>query len=416
MLKVSAAKKRITPEGQFLPCHLCGHAIRTAQSKGVMDELWAEAIVLKINDQTLIWVSHDLIGEDRSKNDEMRKHISEKYNVPVQNITIGFVHTHSAPQYSNEPDMIVFSGTPVAGYMEFVENQIEAAVDQCFTQPFEEVHAFMKNTLVNGYYGNRNGKDKIGDNWITSVTFEKDDGTVVCGFFNMSTHSTILGPQNLFVSADLAGYLNREFQARWGAIVLTMIGAAGDMSNRQYRQGNDYKELKRVGEGIMAQIDANPQHDPLNINELNIETFTYHKITQLDRNKKEAQLKDIENRLANAKTFDEKKVYTSSLSFAKSTLNETTATMDCTCTLFQLGDVFILSIPAELFSCFGLQIKDEMKVKCPIIWGYSNYTVGYLADRAEYGQSFETAASNIPEGMTEEIVELIIKHIHNMQH
>ena len=88
--------------------------------------------------------------------------------------------------------------------------------------------------------------------------------------------------------------------------------------------------------------------------------------------------------------------------------------MDCKSILYKLDDLYICSIPAELFSCFGLEIKKEMNVKCPIVWGYSNYSVGYLADKAEYGSSFETAASEIPEGTTEEIVGQIIDTIHKI--
>ena len=76
-----------------------------------------------------------------------------------------------------------------------------------------------------------------------------------------------------------------------------------------------------------------------------------------------------------------------------------------------MNDVFILTIPAELFSRFGLEIKQAMAAVCPIVWGYSNYSVGYLVDRAEYGRSFESAAGSIPEGTTEEIVAEILNEI-----
>ena len=60
-----------------------------------------------------------------------------------------------------------------------------------------------------------------------------------------------------------------------------------------------------------------------------------------------------------------------------------------------MNDLFILTIPAELFSRFGLEIKQAMSAVCPIVWGYSNYSVGYLVDREEYGRSFESAASSV---------------------
>lgn len=190
-----------------------------------------------------------------------------------------------------------------------------------------------------------------------------------------------------------------------------MIGAAGDMSNRQLRQGNDYNELKRIGDGIMAQIDANPQHDELKIEDIIVEKVDYKKSYDLDRSKKEKQIAEIKKRLENAKTFDETKVYTSALAAAENSLTHSHGEIDCNSVLYKIGDLCICSIPAELFSCFGLEIKEAMHVKCPIIWGYSNYSVGYLADIAEYGSSFETAASEIPEGTTEEIVSGIVKSL-----
>ena len=412
-MRICTSKKRITPEGKFFPCYLCGHAIRKDIGKGIADELYAEAMVIKIDNQTLVFVSFDLIGMDKSVNEKLRDEISEKYNIPFENINIGFVHTHSAPEYSVEG---IFGDTPKAipGYMDYVVSQIKEAIDDCMDGEFKEVKAYYKNTVVNGLYSNRNGIDKIGDNNITFVTFEEENGNVVGGFLNFTCHSTVLGPQNYYVSSDLAGYLNREFQIRYGVAPITMIGAAGDMSNRQLRQGNDYKELKRVGEGIMAQIDANSQHDELKIDNLIVKKVNYFKTYKLDVEKKKAQIENIKNKLANAKNFDETKVYTSALAGAERSLNHTEGSMDCECVLYKMDDLFICTIPAELFSCFGLEIKKEMNVKCPIVWGYSNYSVGYLANKAEYGTSFETAASEIPEGTTEEIVTQVIESIHEI--
>jgi hypothetical protein len=67
-------------------------------------------------------------------------------------------------------------------------------------------------------------------------------------------------------------------------------------------------------------------------------------------------------------------------------------------------------MPAELFSCFGLKIKSAMKVKCPVFWGYSNYSVGYLYNKEEAGLSFESAATNIPVGIPEKIVEYLCEN------
>ena len=52
-----------------------------------------------------------------------------------------------------------------------------------------------------------------------------------------------------------------------------------------------------------------------------------------------------------------------------------------------------------------------MNCKCPILWGYCNYSVGYLGNIDDYGNSFETSASDIPVGTTEKIVSEIVELI-----
>ena len=58
-----------------------------------------------------------------------------------------------------------------------------------------------------------------------------------------------------------------------------------------------------------------------------------------------------------------------------------------------------------------VEIKKAMNCKCPILWGYCNYSVGYLGNIDDYGNSFETSASDIPVGTTEKIVSEIVKLI-----
>ncbi len=75
--------------------------------------------------------------------------------------------------------------------------------------------------------------------------------------------------------------------------------------------------------------------------------------------------------------------------------------------IIHLGDIEICTLPGELFSCLGLEIKSAMDVKCPIYWGYSNYSVGYLYNKEEAGLSFESAATNIPVGASEALVDYL---------
>ena len=96
-------EKELHPKVAFVHVICVGMQSVPVKVKGIMDELNTEALVLKDEKTTLIFVSFDLIGMDRDHNEALRNKIAAKYNVPFENINIAFVHTHSAPEYMEHP-------------------------------------------------------------------------------------------------------------------------------------------------------------------------------------------------------------------------------------------------------------------------------------------------------------------------
>lgn len=134
-------------------------------------------------------------------------------------------------------------------------------------------------------------------------------------------------------------------------------------------------------------------------------TFHFEETYYPEKAKKQAQYDEIAQKIEAAKTFDEKKVYSSALAIAKNGLECKPFHLDLNSVYLEMVDLKILTVPAELFSRFGVQLKEAMNCVCPICWCYSNYNVSYLGNKEDYGASFETAASDIPIGTTEKIVE-----------
>ena len=366
-----------------------------------MNPLWTTALRWEIDGDNLIWVTVELIGLERSYTEGIAQEISLKYNIPKENITICFTHTHSAPE-CREKSWLGPGAVP--GYMDFVREQVLAVVEECFLAEMQPVELYAGTTVIEGCYGNRNGKDKPCDKTVTTLEFRNGD-KVVAGIGHFTCHSTVLGPQNLLVSSDLAGYVARALEEKWGVYPLIFVGAAGDMSNRLYRQGNDLAELNRVGKEMMDQVFAGIHPEKLSVSKPVIRTFHFSETYYPKKEEKQAQYEEIQRRVANAHTFDEKKVYSSALAAAKEGLKCEPFCLDLVCRYMDLGDLRIFTVPAELFSRFGLKIKEQMGGKCRICWCYSNYSAGYLGNKEDYGASFETAASSIPVGTTERIVE-----------
>jgi hypothetical protein len=413
MLKISCAKQSITPVGKFFPCHLAGQIIRQELATGVMDDIFAKVFVLKIDEETMIWVSLELGAVEGHASDDMIRTLHEKYNVPENHIYISFVHTHAAPECNDGLVLSDPSIPAVPGYMEWIEEQVYKAAEKCMEQPFTEVHAVFNTVHIDGCYSCRNGMEKPCDKDITRILFldaqEKCAGALCC----FACHSTVLGPQNLLISSDLAGYLSRGIGEKYNCECMILLGAAGDVSNRLYRQGNDRAELIRVGNAILDQLNAVDDWQPLNIPYLHISCFHFAEDYPVDYQKKAKQLKDAEEKLAGATTYDEKKVYTAAVAAGKRNLEHFSPVLhlEMNCYYLQMGELSIFTMPAELFSRFGIMIKQAMDNKCSIFWGYNYTLVGYLFDAQDAGKSGESATSDIPAGTTELIVGECIQYI-----
>jgi len=412
-MQISSAREVITPTGKFFPCYLCGHAIRTEKATGVLSNIYVNTIVMKISGKTLLLCSFDLIGITQEAVDGLKSSLAAKYEIPEEQIFLSFIHTHSAPEYDVRGVMGDPTKGAIPGYMEFCEGQAARAFEQCFAQGFTDVSAVFQVTSIDGYYCNRNGIDKPCDKDITTVLFRDSAGRNIAGICSFTCHPTVLGPQNLLISPDIAGYLAAGLREEWGCSCFIMQGAAGDMSNRLYRQGNDAAELRRTGDGILAQIRQNQQWQPLAIDSCRIDEFRWSRTFKVDLQKKIAQAEAARQRVKAARTYDETKVYTSALSIAESEVRsyQPEIRFSMSCRYLQLGELSIFTMPAELFSRFGIQIKQAMGNRCNIFWGYNDLSVGYLYNREDAGESFESICSDIPAGTTEEIVDGIIRFI-----
>ena len=169
-MKVSTYKIEITPSGKFFPCYLSGHAIRTEKAVGIMHQLWTNALLLSMDGSKMLWITVELIGLNRDFTDNLRKTISERYDIDRDAIYINYVHTHSAPEYQD----VSFFGGPdaIKGYMSFVRSCILEATENCFEKELQEVKAYYQTVKIEGCYGNRNGNDKPCDKDVTLIKFE----------------------------------------------------------------------------------------------------------------------------------------------------------------------------------------------------------------------------------------------------
>lgn len=405
MLKVSQLKMKITPEGRFFPPMMPnGH-----WAEDIVDDQFASVLILDQDNTKLMWVSLDAIGTDEDFSSELRSVLSERLDIPFEHINVGYTHSHCAPRLGSGKG-------PMKGgskeYFDFVIDRVLDTAQRCIKQGFDEVEVYERNYDATGFYSNRNGLDKKGDEAIKILEFRNKNNEVKGLVLSYACHSTVVNFQNTrSMNSDLGGYLARGLEKRCGIYPIVMVGAAGDMSNRCTRQGNTYGELIRVGEGLLSRMDMKVEERCLNVDQITVEPYQFKETYITTKEMRQAQIDKINQQIKEAKTADLKRVFNSALSHALAEPNGTTFNMDLKGTIIRMGDLEICTMPAELFSRFGLEIKQAMPVKCPVFWGYSNYSVGYLYYKEEAGLSFESAATNIPVGVSEKITEYVCEKV-----
>ena len=416
MILVSTSTVEITPKEQYLPCYVSGNQKKKKKTDKVHDRFEWTVIVLKINNKLMVWGEIDIIEIDFKLADIMRKSIEEKYNVPYDNIIIGTIHTHTGPETLEENAFGLDEIKVVPGYRKFLLEKFEEAVGNCFDKRFTEVTPYIRNTVIDGLYGNRNGKGKIEDKNILEIKFVDKNGNVVAGCFNIACHATVNDPLSLEMTTDIIGYIKRKIEKEWGVSPLMMQGASGDMGNRQYRKNAGFDEIERLGDAIIAQLKCSGEYKRVSLTDIKVDK--YHYLDEFDKsndvlNKLKIEITEDEAKLEKEENFDQRKLLISGLAFLKMQYNEKHVKNEFDASIIRLGDLEICQIPAELFSCFGLQIKAASKADYSIIWGYTNGMVGYLVKADEYETCYEGRSTNFrqgePEKITEKLVELMEK-------
>lgn len=407
MVEVSAAKRDITPE---FPMYMRGYAMRIGKSIGVLDPLYCRALTLRIDGQVFLWMTLDLCRLEKEISDYLRRVLAAKYSIPEEHIVISTIHTHSGPDISFENEG-EDRNRRKAVYREFCMKQIFEAADECFDRGFLEVKPYLVQGSADGIYGNRNYKEKTSDKDVNLILF-RNENHVVAGMFHFTCHPTVLGIHNMKISSDLLGNIGKALDEKYHTVFITMQGACGDMGNRQYRQGNDENELWRVRDELMEQINHMAQKEmPLELKVSPVKTMEYNIRHTYDRDEIKAQIEADQKKLDETSDEDQRKLLWSGIRHLKRKMDMGQVDVSLESQIFHLGDLEIVTVPGELFSAFGLEIKKHMKAPVRLVWGYANYSAGYIVEKDEFGKGYESMSTPFPQGEAETYVERIISRL-----
>lgn len=242
------AMAEITPD---IPCRMGGYGARVGLANAVHDALYAHALALGTPERLFVIVICDLVGIDEAAVSSLHRLVVAQH--PHATLWLGATHTHSGPDIARSLSFspALFDSAPG---QRMIEGAVKAA-----REAIAHMHAVTVRWArgpMNGIATNRDHPEQRADIALDLLCFydtpEQAQPSALFGSF--PCHPTVMGADNLAISADLPGAFRRQLKILLGdtSWIALATGAAGDISTRHTRQGQGFDELERLG-GQMAQ-------------------------------------------------------------------------------------------------------------------------------------------------------------------
>lgn len=359
-MKIGHARYCISPKGEF---YLIGYRSpnRMEPASGIHDDIYCNALLFESNGKQVFLFSADFLEFEESMAEDVKTLLQERYGINRDLVLLSATHNHSSV-VSYHKSWYTKKYDP--NYYKYLLNIICRSYEDC-QKSLCEATARMGRKEIFGYYGNRNHPGEPADNEVCVIKFYDGSNHAFAGIVNWAVHSTVISGENTWLTGEWAGNVSKQLGEAWGFCPLMMVGAAGDCSNRNQRQGNDFAELERVSAGMVKEIDGIAVEQPVRMEQIEYQTL-FH------------------------------------------TIHHDLFHLDAKAWVIRLGELQLFVFPGELGSGFGIQLKQACP-DIPLICGYTNGYYEYFLPENEYGLSFETAKCQIPKGEPEKLIAKFIQ-------
>jgi len=235
ILRAGMAKIDITPS---IPVKLYGYSSRKTYSEGIHDPLSARAVVFETGGNKIVLVSSDLGSYGSEVFTVVQKSILDKFKLKESELFLSTVHSHSAPILSLNAE----TGDPNnIEYTRSLQQKLASVIAEAFDKMKPVRTGFGSGSSPVG--ANRRemrpdgsitlGRNPYGitDKEVLVMKITNTEGTPVGALYDYATHSTSLGPANLYVSGDILGLSAQFVEKILGKNIITPVfaGASGNI-------------------------------------------------------------------------------------------------------------------------------------------------------------------------------------------
>jgi neutral ceramidase len=252
-LRAGIAREVISPpKGMYL----IGYGDRTKGSVGVHDDLTATALVLDDGREQLALVACDLLCLNESIVDRIRSKVGQETQV-----AICCSHTHAGPIAYADRESDRARRKYINTLIELVTRSVRRAKDALVPAQLAWGQT-TANIAVNRRERQPDGKVIIGvnphgpaDQSVGILSVRAMDGAPLATIVNFACHGTVLGPDNLCVSADWIGAMRARVEEALGGQAMFLQGATGDLNpDYEWGTGDPWEAVQSLGERVADRV------------------------------------------------------------------------------------------------------------------------------------------------------------------
>ncbi len=375
-----------------------------ALSAGVLDPLYADALVIQAGGRKIAIVGLDL-GRAPAEASLQRIRQRIKEQAGIENSIIAGSHTHHGPVLELTDAEGKGKGRFDAAlrYYSQMEDSIVAAIVEANAR-LAPARMAVGSVQLEGFNRNRHTKiePKPSDRELAVMRFDDAAGKPAAILVNFAAHPTMLPSSMLKFSADYVGALKAEVTRQTGAAAIFMQGAAGDQSaNEGANKGYQAFGQALAGEAVKLAQSLNPRevtHASLDCRE---ERLRFSSRTDFTNPTVQAMY---------AKAFFPELIPNYVDEYADGIRSRLTVAL-------LNGDIALVGVSGEFFSNHAIRLKQRARVKQLFFFGYANGYHQYfptIEAVAEGGYGADNAVSPAAVGAGEMVMDTALIRIYQM--
>jgi len=383
---------------------LSGFEERDHGCEGVHDHLYARSWVFSDGSHHAALTLLDLCTIDRAMVREIRGLVSEATGLRPEEMHFVCTHTHSGPVSMREAVDPTYLPAGDPALVAVLVRHIAGSVIAAWRSLREGRIGFGSGTLTT-LCTNRRDPGLPMDPEVAVLRLEEADGRLAGVIVNFACHPTTLNRENYLVTRDYPGFMCDAIEAVKGGGVQAGFaqGAAGDISCRWTRRGNNFAEAARLGHMLAGEalrvleiIETTPEAEVRSLTaDLEVPVRALPSLEEAERAEREATRRLEELKAAGAPYGEVRTAYVSWQGANRTLRKVREGQPERIVTevgLLSLGGRRIAFLPGEAFTRTGLELKAALGPGT-LVMAYANDSMGYLVPPEEVDGSYESGAS-----------------------